>query len=123
MADAINSSNLTGGGSADSGRVICEVQQINGGDPVAVYLWALKPYGNSDIRQWLVDSGTITALGAPYTAEQSAGESGEAIWPTKRVADDVVGEYITVPNTADDAKIAWDLSKAAIEKVRTLVAS
>jgi len=122
MADAINSSNISGGGAADTGRVICEVQQMNAEDPVAVYLWALSPFGG-DIRQWLFDSGTITALGAPYTSGPSVGESGEIFWPTRKIADDVVGEYITVPNTADDAKITWNLTKPATEKARSLVAS
>ena len=123
MPNLINSSQLTGGGSSDSGRVICEVQQINAEDPVAVYLWALKPYGNLDVRQWLYDSETVTALGAPYTSGPTAGESGEVTWPTKKVADDTVGEYHSVPVMTADTKVTWNVSKAAIEAVRALVAS
>jgi hypothetical protein len=124
VADLINSTNLSGGGDSDTGRVICEVQQAtNPDDEVATFLWALAPYGNSDARQWLWDSGTITALGAPYSADPSAGESGAVTWPTKKVADDVMGEYITVPVTTADAKVTWNVSKAAIEAVRALINS
>ena len=124
MADLINSTNLSGGDASDTGRVIAEIQQAtNPDDPTAAYLWSLAPFGHSDVRQWLYDSDTVSAMGAPYTASPSAGESGVLIWPTTKVADDTVGEYHSVPVTTADAKVTWNLSKAAITAVRALVES